>query len=84
MRGFWVLDPCKANGQTCGTGDECCGGYCRPPVAGSDGGTGLICTDQQPSCSQEFEKCTVDSDCCGVSDGFTCINGLCSNNHPIS
>ncbi len=83
-RGFWTVDPCHADGTSCESGDECCGGYCRPPVSGGDGGTGLICTDQQPSCSQEFEKCTVDSDCCGVSDGFTCINGLCSNNHPIS
>ncbi|MGH7295171.1 MAG: hypothetical protein ACRELB_09570, partial [Polyangiaceae bacterium] len=29
-RGFWVLDPCKADGQTCQSGDQCCNGYCEP------------------------------------------------------
>ena len=53
-RGFWAVDPCHADGDRCETGDECCGGYCRPS---GDGGA-LICTKQQPSCSQEFEKCT--------------------------
>jgi hypothetical protein len=71
-RGYWVVDPCKADGNSCETGDECCGGYCRP---GGDGG--LICTAQTPTCAQEFEKCTVDGDCCN-SPTYTCINGRCS------
>ena len=29
-RGFWTVDPCHADGTSCETGDECCGGYCRP------------------------------------------------------
>ena len=29
MRGFWALDPCEQNGQSCQTGDECCSGFCR-------------------------------------------------------
>lgn len=28
-RGFWVLDPCHENGQDCGSGDQCCEGFCR-------------------------------------------------------
>jgi hypothetical protein len=78
-RGFWTVDPCHPDGTGCETGDECCGGYCRP---GGDGGA-LICTNQQPSCSQEFEKCNVTADCCGAAAGITCINGLCSKDSPI-
>ncbi len=76
-RGFWVVDPCQKDGTSCVTGDECCGGYCRP---GSDGG--LMCTATQPSCSQEFEKCTTSAECCGVNQGIQCINGLCSQTGP--
>ncbi|MGH7330926.1 MAG: hypothetical protein ACREJX_21455, partial [Polyangiaceae bacterium] len=35
MRGFWVVDPCRPNGTSCETGDECCNGFCRAP---DDGG----------------------------------------------
>ncbi len=38
-RGFWVLDPCKQNGQACQTGDQCCNGYCE---ADGEGGA-LVC-----------------------------------------
>ena len=78
-RGFWTVDPCHPDGTGCETGDECCGGYCRP---GGDGGA-LICTMQQPMCAQEYEKCTKDSDCCGFGSGITCINGFCSKTSPI-
>ncbi|MCU1277055.1 MAG: hypothetical protein JWM53_601, partial [bacterium] len=78
-RGFWTVDPCHTDGTGCETGDECCGGFCRP---GGDAGA-LICTNQQPSCAQEFEKCTVTADCCGAAAGITCINGFCSKSQPI-
>src|SRR5262249_17752949 len=29
-RGFWALDPCKQNGNSCESGDECCEGFCNP------------------------------------------------------
>jgi hypothetical protein len=77
-RGFWVVDPCKANGQSCETGDECCNGFCR-----KDGQTGaLVCMDKPPGaqCVQEFEKCTVDGDCCDPS--FRCIAGKCARPDP--
>jgi hypothetical protein len=76
-RGFWVVDPCQADGTSCVTGDECCGGYCRP---GEDGG--LECTATQPSCAQEYEKCTTTADCCGASAGIQCIDGFCSVSGP--
>jgi hypothetical protein len=73
MRGFWVVDPCRSNGSSCDTGDECCNGFCRAP----DDGGGLVCGDKLLGCAQEFEKCTTSADCCG-SGSLTCINGTCS------
>jgi hypothetical protein len=78
-RGFWTVDPCHPDGTGCETGDECCGGYCRP---GGDGGA-LICTMEQPMCAQEFEKCMTTADCCGANAGIMCINGFCSKSSPI-
>ncbi len=77
-RGFWVVDPCHVDGNSCETGDECCGGYCRPAA---DGG-GLICTQDTPLCAQEFEKCTKDGDCCSGGKALTCINGRCGQALP--
>ena len=44
-RGFWVLDPCQADGTTCTTGDQCCNGYCE---ADGDGGA-LVCSTMPPN-----------------------------------
>jgi hypothetical protein len=77
-RGYWVVDPCKQDGNSCETGDECCGGYCRNAA---DGG-GLVCTMDKPMCAQEFEKCTVDQDCCAVNLGIKCIGGRCTQPVP--
>lgn len=71
-RGYWVVDPCKLNASSCETGDECCGGYCRPDPSGA-----LVCSDKVPVCAQEFENCTKDSDCCS-SPAVLCINGRCA------
>ena len=76
MRGYWVVDPCKGDDSSCETGDECCGGYCRPNAGGA-----LVCTDKVPVCAQEFEKCTKDADCCG-SPSVTCVNGRCAAPGP--
>ena len=78
-RGFWVVDPCKPNGTSCETGDECCNGFCRKA---GDGG-GLVCQDKPPGtlCVQEFEKCTVDADCCDPK--FKCIANKCTRPDPI-
>jgi len=74
-RGYWVVDPCKVDGNTCETGDECCNGYCR----NEDGG--LVCTPPTGGCSQEFEKCTTSADCCG-GQNLSCINGRCALQNP--
>jgi hypothetical protein len=76
-RGYWVVNPCLANGATCMTGDECCGGYCRADDAGT-----LVCGSMPMGCSQEYEKCTKTSDCCGASMGITCIDDICSESAP--
>jgi hypothetical protein len=76
-RGYWVVDPCKANGESCMTGDQCCGGYCRA----GDGGA-LVCGSMGAGCSQEYEKCTKTSDCCGSSSGIQCIDDVCSTSAP--
>ena len=74
-RGYWVVDPCKVDGTTCETGDECCNGYCR-----SDDG-GLVCSPNTGGCAHEFEKCTTTADCCGGLD-LQCINGRCAQQNP--
>ncbi|HEY8091409.1 MAG TPA: hypothetical protein VIF09_26275 [Polyangiaceae bacterium] len=74
LRGFWVVNPCQVDGTSCLTGDECCNGFCRQGEAG-----GLVCTTQPPGCSNEYEKCATAADCCGVAQGFQCINGHCAS-----
>jgi hypothetical protein len=74
-RGFWVVDPCQANGSTCESGDECCGGFCK------DVNGGYVCSDQV-TCGREFDKCTVDQDCCAAATGTLCIGGHCSTPPP--
>lgn len=78
-RGFWVVDPCKANGNSCESGDECCNGFCRKDP---DGGA-LVCQDKPPgtTCVQEFEKCSVDADCCDPKQ--KCIAGKCAVQEPV-
>ncbi|HEX4462399.1 MAG TPA: hypothetical protein VIA18_30690 [Polyangia bacterium] len=78
-RGFWVLDPCRADGSSCASGDQCCNGYCEPNGTGG----ALVCSDTPPNsqCSQLSDKCTTAADCCDKTN--LCINGFCSES-PIS
>jgi hypothetical protein len=76
MRGFWALDPCKQNGNSCESADECCGGFCRQV------NNMKVCVPPPSGCSQEFEKCTVSSDCCDYPKGALCINGHCAMQPP--
>jgi hypothetical protein len=73
-RGFWVLDPCQADGNACVTGDQCCNGYCEP---NGDGGA-LVCSNTPPSanCAGAQEKCTSAVPCCDSTQ--MCINGFCA------
>jgi hypothetical protein len=94
-RGFWALSPCQANGTSCASGDECCTGFCRPgggpgaavdassETGGSSAPTGFVCVAQPGGgCSNEYEKCSVTSDCCQASQGIVCINGYCGQTTP--
>lgn len=72
-RGFWVLDPCRPDGQSCDSGDQCCNGFCEP-----DGDGSLVCANMNPNsnCSQLQEKCTTAADCCDPTN--VCVNGFCT------
>jgi len=76
-RAFWVLDPCRADGASCETGDQCCNGYCQPGA-----GDELVCVNQPPaaSCSMVQERCERAADCCDPSN--VCVGGFCSLASP--
>jgi hypothetical protein len=76
-RAFWAVDPCRPDGTSCDTGDECCGGYCQ-----SNGGN-LACSSDKPQCSAEFERCDTTADCCGAPNGIICINHICTQSTPV-
>jgi hypothetical protein len=65
-RAFTALDPCHANGATCTSGYDCCGGFC----------TNGVCGLPTPRCSNTGETCTSGHTCCDASE--QCINGFCS------
>lgn len=75
-RGFWALDPCKADGKGCTTGDECCNGFCNP----TNNPKVFTCGPPMGGCSQEFENCMVSADCCNPQ--FQCIGGKCTSLPP--
>ncbi len=70
-RGFWALDPCKQDGSTCESGDECCNGFCKsmgdPPS--------VVCGPSDGSCAEEYEACDT-ADCCNPE--HQCINNKCT------
>jgi hypothetical protein len=76
-RGFWVLDPCRDDGASCETGDQCCNGFCS---AGDDGA--LVCVAEPPdgACSKLQERCDDASDCCDPA--ASCINHFCALQGP--
>ncbi len=78
-RGFWVLEPCRSDGNGCETGDQCCNGFCSPNPGGMPE---LICSNAPPEgmCSKLQEKCTTAADCCDPTN--ICINGFCALDTP--
>jgi hypothetical protein len=76
-RGYWSFDVCLQNGQTCQTGDQCCGGYCQQ----GDGG-GLVCSAEKPVCAAAYDKCMTNGDCCGAAQGIRCVNDICAPSQP--
>lgn len=83
MRGFAALDPCKADGETCDSAAECCGGYCRQTGTDQDGGAPIFqCVPPPGGCAQEDEKCATSADCCDAPRGYQCINEHCAQPSP--
>jgi hypothetical protein len=75
-RGFWVVDPCKADGSACSSGDQCCGGYCQQdPQSGA-----LTCGSKTNKCANLYDKCSTAADCCDQT--LKCINNKCSQPSP--
>ncbi|MDP9002952.1 MAG: hypothetical protein M3O46_22910 [Myxococcota bacterium] len=66
IRAFAALQPCKADGQSCSSGIDCCNGAC----------TNTRCAVPR-GCSNLDEKCTAASDCCDNS--LRCIGGFCAS-----
>ncbi len=79
MRGFVALDPCRADGESCDSAAECCGGFCRQTGAGEDGNPVFQCLPRPDGCSEELEACETAADCCGVAQGAQCINRRCAH-----
>ncbi len=76
-RGFWVLNPCAQNGQSCMSGDQCCGGFCEPNGAGG----ALVCGSPPPGmCSGTGDKCNTAADCCDSTE--QCVDGFCAMPAP--
>jgi WD40-like Beta Propeller Repeat len=79
-RGFWALDPCKQDGGSCESGDECCNGFCNPVVA-SDPQAYTCGPPSSGGCSHEFEPCKTSADCC-TDQQLSCIGGKCTTLPP--
>jgi hypothetical protein len=70
IRAFAALEPCKADGQSCSSGIDCCGGACTNSQCGKPKG-----------CSNLDEKCKAKADCCDQSSQ-DCIGGYCALPKP--
>lgn len=82
-RGFWALEPCRANGLGCASGDECCDGFCRPADAEMPQ-LGKVCQPPEDGmCADLHERCAVPADCCQVAEFAQCIGGYCDIPAPI-
>jgi hypothetical protein len=77
-RAFWVLDPCRMDGEDCETGDQCCNGFCSSTGIADDP---LECSDvPSGECSMPQEACITAADCCDMDS--LCINGFCAPKTP--
>lgn len=72
IRAFAALNPCRADGDVCGSGVDCCAGYCTDGICGEP---------DVPQCSQTKERCTTQADCCPPATpdepANECIAGFC-------
>jgi len=71
---YYALDPCKAIGEGCLSGIDCCNGQCI-----KDQSTGqYVCGEPPPpgQCSENGNSCVVSTDCCDPS--ASCVDGFCA------
>jgi hypothetical protein len=68
IRAFATLTPCTANGGSCTSGIDCCGGFC---VNG-------LCRPSTPECSKVDDKCSTSADCCPAAEPLLCLGGYCA------
>jgi hypothetical protein len=74
-RAFATLNPCRATGNDCQSGLDCCTGYCDVKP-GADKG---MCV-AEVKCAKTNERCKADKDCCPPAMGEpanSCIGGYC-------
>ncbi|MCC6752298.1 MAG: hypothetical protein IT371_31915 [Deltaproteobacteria bacterium] len=64
IRAFAALEPCRADGDSCSSGIQCCCGACD-----------ITCSCPQ-GCSKVDDRCTISTDCCDPE--AECINGFCA------
>jgi hypothetical protein len=77
MRGYAALAPCKAEGDSCESGADCCNGFCRETSRDDNGLPIRQCIPPpEDTCSLIDELCDTPEDCCDTSN--LCINGRCS------
>jgi hypothetical protein len=82
-RGFWSLDACKANGDTCEPGvDDCCNGFCRQSGKTESGAPRFACSAERSGCAQENERCDTPADCCDAAQGVQCVANRCRRPTP--
>ncbi len=72
---YWAARACRADGDACDVGSECCGGECLPGPGGA-----LVCSPPPVErCHHATETCSTDADCC-ASESLVCQNHVCI--HP--
>ena len=79
MRAYAALEPCHQEGDSCESGADCCGGFCRRIETGGEfDDVTYTCVPPPVGCSNIDESCASDADCCGAATGDTCINERCA------
>jgi len=66
IRAFAALEPCRENGSMCGSGIDCCCGFCIEGQCGCK---------PEDRCANLDEKCETAADCCEAT--AACIGGFC-------
>jgi hypothetical protein len=79
MRAYTSLEPCHKNGDSCQSGADCCGGFCRWQDTGDASDPVATCVPPPVGCSNVDESCLTNADCCGAQQGETCINKRCAS-----